>query len=217
MRFFKAIGLGVLFLFIGLAGTLAIIIAANLLITAQNPIMLRSGISVYTDSWDRGYVMASGTWTMENARQAFPIQTSKIRCIREEKSCTAAQAEISFGNMLHLETYSYDITKWDSTTILFRTDTDCVEYVYTVDRSNKRLVGTRTKKTNTGSDCTMVEDKPLRLTLVDGFDVWKNINQEVEAKYVPFVWLTVAAWWLLLGLIMFLRRRPSRLTNERGA
>ena len=108
----------------------------------------------------------------------------------------------------------YDITKWDSTTILFRTDTDCVEYVYTVDRSNKRLFGTRTKKTNTGSDCTMVEDKPLRLTLVDGFDVWKNINQEVEAKYVPFVWLTVAAWWLLPDLIIFRRRRQSLLAKS---
>lgn len=214
MRFFKWIGLGVLFLFIGLAGTLGIIIAANSIITAQNPIVLRSGVSVYTESWDRGYVSASGTWTMENARQAFPIQTSKIRCIREEKSCTAAQAEIAVGNMLHLETYDYDITKWDSTTILFRTDTDCVEYVYTVDRSNRRLVGTRTKKANTGPDCTMVEDKPLRLTLVDGFDVWKNINKEVEAKHVP---LTVAGWWVLLGLILFRRGRPPLLTNEKGA
>ena len=209
MRILKAIGRGVLFLVIGLVGTLAILIGATFLVGTQTPVSLPSGVFVYTDAWDRGYVYASGTWTMENSRQAFPIQTSKIRCNREEKSCTNAQAEISFGKMLHLETYNYDVIKWDGTTIIFRTATDCVEYIYTVDRANKRLFGTRTKKPNTGTDCTMIEDKPLRLTLVDGFDVWKNINQEVEAKYFPFMWMAVAAWWLLLGLIMFWRRRST--------
>lgn len=214
MRFFKAVGWGVLFLVIGLAGTLAILIGATFLIGTQSPISLPSGVFVYTDAWDRGYVYANGTWTMENSRQAFPIQTSKIRCIRDEKSCTNAQAEIALGKMLYLDTYNYDITKWDSTTILFRTSTDCVEFVYTVDRSNKRLFGTRTKKANTGTDCTMIEDKPLTLTLVDGFDVWNKMNKEVEATYHPFMWMAVAAWWPLLGLMMFWRRRPSLLIRQ---
>jgi hypothetical protein len=213
VRIIKAIGWAILFLSIGLMGSLAILIGATFLIGTQSPISLPSGVFVYTDAWDRGYVYASGTWTMENSRQAFPVQTSKIRCIREEKSCTNAQAEIAFRKMLHLETYNYDITKWDNTTILFRTATDCVEYVYTVDRSNKRLVGTRTKKANTGTDCTMIEDKPLRLTLVDGFDVWKGLNQEVEATYFPFMWMAVAAWWPLLAWMMFWRRR-SVLTKS---
>jgi hypothetical protein len=209
MKLLKAIGWGALLLFIGSVGSLAILIGANSLIGTQTPIRLPPGVLVYTDSWDRGYVYANGTWTMENSRQAFPIQTSKIRCIREEKSCTNAQAEIAFGNMLYLDTYNYDITKWDSTTILFRTSTDCVEFVYTIDRTNKRLFGTRTKKANTGTDCTMIEDKPLTLTLVNGFDVWNKMNQEVEATYHPFMWLAVAAWWLVLGLMMFLRRRAK--------
>jgi hypothetical protein len=209
LRVLKAVGWSVLFVVVGLAGTLAILAGATFLISTQNPVSLSSGVLVYTDAWDRGYVYASGTWTMENSRQAFPIQTSKIRCNREEKSCTNAQAEIAFGKMLHLETYNYDITKWDNTTILFRTATDCVEYVYTVDRSNKRLVGTRTKKATFGTDCTLIEDKPLRLALVDGYDVWNKLSQEVEAKYHPFMWMAVVAWWPLLGLMMFWRRRKT--------
>jgi len=57
----------------------------------------------------------------------------------------------------------------------------------------------------------MIEDRPLRLTLVDGFDVWKTINQEVEAKYFPFMWMAAAVWWPLLGLMMFWRRRSTPL------
>lgn len=84
LRFFKAIGWPALFVFIGLVGSLAILIGATALIATQSPVSLPSGVFVYTDAWDRGYVYATGTWTMENSRQAFPIQTSKIRCIREE-------------------------------------------------------------------------------------------------------------------------------------
>ncbi len=210
MRLLKSIGWAILFVVMGLIGTLAILAGATFLIATQRPISLPPGVFVYTDAWDRGYVYASGTLTMENSRQAFPIQTSKIKCVREEKSCTNAQAEIAFGKMLHLETYNYDITKWDNTTILFRTDNECVEYIYTIDRSNKRLVGTRTKKASIGSDCTMVEDRPLRLSLVDGFGVWSNLNEEVEAKYHPFMWMAVGVWWLVLGLMMFWRRRTVR-------
>ncbi|MBR1267032.1 hypothetical protein JQ629_05855 [Bradyrhizobium sp. AUGA SZCCT0222] len=210
MGFLKAIGWGILFLIIALAGTLAIVIGANSLIAAHNPVMPRSGVSVYTDSWDRGYVVASGTWTMENARQAFPIQTSKIRCMRDEKTCTVAQAEIAFGNILNLETYSYDIAKWDNTTILFRTDTECVEYVYTIDRANKRLLGTRTKKPKAGAECSAVEDKALRLAFVDGFDVWKTVNQEAESKIAPIMWAVVGAWWLLFGWWFWSKRKSAR-------
>jgi len=206
MRILKTLVRTIIFLVIGLAGTIAILFGANMLITAQNPVKPRSGVFIYIDSWDHGYVHASGTWTMENARPAFPIQTSTIKCYKDEKSCTASQAEIAFGNMLNLEMYNYDITKLYNTTILFRTDTECVEYVYTIDRPNKRLFGTRTKKPNTGAECSDVDNKAIRLTLVDGFIVWKTVNQEAESKIAPFMWIIVVVWWLLLAFLFFWRR-----------
>ena len=121
----------------GLIGTVVILLAGFSIVNSLTPIKLPVGPHVYVDAWDRGFVSATGTWTMENDRPAFPVQTSNIRCYRDDKSCTAAQAEIAFGDTLHLETYNYDITKWDNTTILFRTDAACVEYIYTIDRANK--------------------------------------------------------------------------------
>ena len=78
VRLLKSIGWAVLFVVSGLVGSLAILIGATFLIGTQSPVSLPSGVFVYTDAWDRGYLYASGTWTMENSRQAFPIQTSKI-------------------------------------------------------------------------------------------------------------------------------------------
>lgn len=207
MRLLKFVGRFLLTLVLGIAGTIAILVGSGVLIGSENSVRLPSGPFVYTDAWDRGYVVATGTWTMDNARQAFPIQTSKIQCYRELKTCTAAQADIAFGNFLSLETYRYDITRWDNSTILFQTATPCVEYVYTIDRANKRAIGTRTTKANPTEDCSLVENRRLSLTLSDGFEVWSKINQEVERKIVPFMWAGVAVWWIIVALFVWRRRR----------
>jgi len=214
VKILKALVSTITFLFIGLAGTLAIIGVTNLIIRSKNPVMLPSGASVTTDFWDRGYVYGRGTWTMGNAKPAFPIQTSIIKCNKEEKSCLAAQAEVVLGYLLNLEMYSYDITKWDNTTILFRTDNECVEYVYTIDRLNKRLFGTRTKKRDASADCSGLEDKALQLTLVDGFEVWRSLNQEAESKIAPVMWMIIGGLWFLLAFFFWYRRRRTQQTQH---
>jgi hypothetical protein len=40
---------------------------------------LGSGL-VTTRSWDRGFVTAEGTWTIDGEKHAFPINMSKISC-----------------------------------------------------------------------------------------------------------------------------------------
>jgi len=111
----------------------------------------------------------------------------------------------SSGNFLNLQTYQYDITRWDNSTLLFQTATPCIEYVYTIDRANKRAVGTRTTKANPTEDCSLVENRRLSLTLSDGFEVWSKVNQEVERKIVPFMWASVAVWWIIVALFAWRR------------
>lgn len=206
VRVLKAIGLALLFLILGAAGTLAIIVGSSSFIDTQTKVKLPSDPFVYTDAWERGYVSAEGTFTIDNDRPAFPIQVTKIRCDRNEKSCTAARAEIAFGHMLHVELSTHEITLWNDTTVHFREDAICVQYIYTIDRANKRVIGTRTTKPNV-TGCEIFENKPLTLSLVNGFDVWWRLNQEAVAKVSPFMWGGVVAWWLLLIFFVWRWRR----------
>lgn len=209
VKILKAIGWIFPVLIVGLAGTAAIGYVADSFIESKTGVRLPSGPSVLTDAWDRGYVSAEGTFTIDNDRQAFPIQTTKIRCHRDEKSCTAAKAEISFLRFLDLQLTTHPISLWSNTTILFTEDAMCVQYVYSIDRVNKRVVGTRTKKQNVAG-CEIFQSTPLTLSLVDGFAVWMRVNQEAVAKVSPFMWSGMATWWLLLIFVLW-RRRCSRL------
>jgi hypothetical protein len=197
----KIVGQLILVFVVGLAGTVAIFVIANLFIDTQTKVMLPSGPIVATDYWDRGYVYAEGTFTIDNDRSAFPIQTSKIGCHRDRKSCTVALAEIAFGGMINIELKEHEVSLWNEATILFLEDALCVQYVYTIDRTNKRVFGTRTKKPDQRG-CELVDGKPLTLTFVNGFDVW---HQQIIARVMPFMWAGIAAWWTALLIFAWKR------------
>ena len=96
----RAVGRAILWLLFGLAGSLAILIITSSVIDLRGYPRLQSGGLVFTDFWDRGYVQAGGTWVFEDdTKQAFPRQTTEIKCYRETKKCHSAQAEIAFGHV----------------------------------------------------------------------------------------------------------------------
>lgn len=194
----------ILMLVVGLAGTIAIIVIGASGMEAQ--VGIPSQLIVSTEFWERGYVFARGTFTIDNERSAFPLQVSEIECRREEKSCIEARAEIIGGGLLNVELEKREISLWNDSTILYRDDARCAQYVYTFDRANKRVIGTRTKKQNV-SGCESIDSKPLTLSLVNGFDVWQRLNNEARARVSPFMWGGTAAWWVVL-LIFAWSRRP---------
>jgi hypothetical protein len=207
VRILKLVGWTILVLAIGLAGSVAIIIIANSVVDSQTKVRLPVGAFVYTDAWEQGYVHAVGTFTrIDNERPTSPIRRSVIHCYRDEKSCTSADAQIVFGDMLSVDLSRQKISVWNDTTILFHEDSRCVEHVYTIDRANKRLIGTRTKKPNV-SGCELLDDGTISLSLVDGFDVWSRLNQEAWAKVRPFTLASIGAWWIVL-LFFGWRLRP---------
>lgn len=179
-----------------LVGLVAVVSAVNLYVSRVVPVSLL-GYSLFVDSWDRGYVSAEGTWIIENGKHAFPLNTSTITCLRESGSCIDSSARIFTGTgtgLLSVEAETHLITKWDNDTLTYTTESECVDYVYTITRATKQVSGLR--KRNTKSEpgtCSSVEDE-LRLRLADGFDVyWKMRDDSFPHGYLWFFAATIGA------------------------
>jgi hypothetical protein len=149
----KAFGRVVGWLFLGLIGSAAILAMMLLYVGTQVPVHLRSGGKIFANSWDSGFVHASGTWVIENDTQAFPLQFTELRCYRQDNECTSATAEVTFGDTLSVDTDRYEVVRWTNDTIIFTTSALCVDYTYTVSRASERLVGTRTPKKAATDTC----------------------------------------------------------------
>jgi len=183
---------------LGIVGTFAILFVAMELVGAMVPVYLPS-LSVQTGSWNE-YASAQGTWTMDNDELAAPLQSTNIVCRRYNMTCTAAQAEIS-SNMLHSELYDYEVMQWDNDVIIFKnTSSDCVDYTYTINRVNERVIATRTTKKTQSDGCLVdISPKPINLTLTDGFKVYWQLYEEGQTKVFPAGWMAFAAWWIFIG------------------
>jgi hypothetical protein len=72
-------------------------------------------------------------------------------------------------------------------TITYKTDAACVDYVYTIDRANKRMIGTRTKKPNVGDECSIAEARPMSLSVSNGYEVWRRLGEEERATVLPYL------------------------------
>jgi hypothetical protein len=111
--------------------------ALHLAVLSHNvPLTPLSFGRVHTESWDQGFVAADGTWTIDGESHAFPLNMSDIRCIKDEKSCYAAEARLS-DNYLVADLEFYKITNWDNSTLEFVTDATCVSYVYSSTEARK--------------------------------------------------------------------------------
>ena len=167
----RAVGRAVLWLLLGLVGSLAIFVVATHVMDQRGYPQLPSG-RVFTDLWDRGYVSARGTWVFEDdTKEAFPRQTTDIRCYRETKECQSAQADIAF-DILSLQTENFPITSWDSQSIVYvSNEALCVTYTYTFSRSTNRVTGQRKPQASSSSEssCEPFEKRTFNLSLRDGF------------------------------------------------
>jgi hypothetical protein len=191
--------------------TSAVIFLGTLVIAERvlAPVRLPSGVEVFTNMWDYGVVSASGTWTIEGYGHGTPLNHVKISCHREDKTCVMAQATVD-SNTMSADIYNHAIEKWDASAITYKTDAGCTNYVYTIDRANKRVIGTRTKKPNAGEQCSIVEARPLSLTLSDGFEVSRRLGQEAMAVIYPFLWTGLALWWVFVCVkIWRVWRKPA--------
>ena len=200
---------------VGLAGTVVIVASWFVAVRAAVPVHLRSGGFVETKEWDQGVVTASGTWVVENDRQAFPLQITELTCVRSEEKCRSATAEIAF-NLLTVKSEDHGIVRWSDDAIVFASTTaPCADYTYTISRPNPRVVGTSSPKNAQDATCaTSSQGGALQLSLQDGSSVSRRLEEEAGARYQPLMWIALAALWIFVtGRII--RRPRSRVRSRR--
>jgi hypothetical protein len=192
-----------LLLFLGWAA----IGALHLLVVSHNVPVIPLGFGrVITDSWNQGFVAADGTWTIDGEKHAFPLNTSEIRCFKENSVCYGAQAQLS-DNYLAAYLEFYKITKWDDSTLEFVEDASCVSYVYVINRSVEKLTGRRVAKTTDDPTCQLTERSDLRLSFVSGSEVVDKLRSEYASTIQSTVLATAWATFILF-LIWRVARKP---------
>lgn len=156
---------------------LTIVMVASAVVQDRVPVSLSPSKLVYGNQ--DSYAHASGTWVLENDDQAFPLQTTEIRCEKELRRCTAGTAMVMLGKQLHVDVTFYEIIAWEKSRVVFTDDSpSCVSYVYTIDLVTKVANGVRTKKKDAkGAECANYE-KELKLNLQDGFHVAYALQQK---------------------------------------
>jgi hypothetical protein len=91
-------------------------------------------LRVYTDSWDKGYVSANGTWIVEEGvRESLAgerTDSTEIKCFRNWQTCFAATAKVLWGSwkipggdMLFPSLDLFEIARWDEREIVTKPDT----------------------------------------------------------------------------------------------
>lgn len=150
-----------------------------------HPVYLPS-FYIYTASWDRGYVSASGTWILSNEKIGWPEQSSNISCDRGMNRCTEATAIVSgegSDRYLALDVDTYEIERWDDHEIVTKPrQLACVRYVRRINRLQKSVTGIRSTISNEDM-CKGVESKEFHMTLTDGSKVYWDLAQEQRKKW----------------------------------
>ena len=135
------------------------------------------------------YAFASGTWTIEGDKLAFPFQTTRIECRRDAGTCDSATAEIGMGSQLYLNTQTFRITSWTDDSIVFVDEApSCVNYIHTINPRIKSVSAIRKilpPEKQTG-ECSGLDDE-LRLTMKSGFDITKQMREENETWFSMLV------------------------------
>lgn len=142
--------------------------------------------SVFTDLWDRGYVSASGTWTITGEEQAWPEQSSRIDCHRQTGLCTEATAILTAQDghrSLSLDVDTYEIERWDEHEIVTKPlQFGCARYVKRITRLQKAASGIRST-TATDGPCKGMDQSEKYLVLADGFDVYWRLQNAQQQKW----------------------------------
>lgn len=128
--------------------------------------------------WD-SFFSGKGTWIFENEKEdmAFPLQTTRIECYRNQGICFEATASL-FNNFLSVDLEEYEIERWDNFEIVTGPyDYQCTRYVLRINRQLKSVKKIRTTL-RTKKACKGVDAQDKYITLVDGFKVGNKVRED---------------------------------------
>jgi len=185
--------------FCALGSCLAILfgvtVALNLYVDTQVPVALSLIKDVIKMPGDN-VVIAEGTWIRsgisESSALGYPLQTSKIECIKQENHCIESMASVSSnpsvansGNVLMTDLTIYEIQSWTPDSIIFRNDLQCATEIFTIDLNTQAVTGAGHPSNFDDPWCKLhpSEEKEWTYQLSNGF----NVYWEERKKARPFV------------------------------
>lgn len=161
-----------------------VIYLATAVVKSRVPVSLGPSLSIHGGIGE--FASAKGTWVIEGQKQAFPLQTTEIKCYARLRHCFSATAEVAGGDQLTVNLDSFEITEWTKSHVVFVDDSPlCVRYTYTINWAAKSATGIRHKRATPKVDsslCLYITDQELRLSLRGGFEVWNPLQE----KAVPW-------------------------------
>lgn len=129
------------------------------------------GYYTFNDKWSDpqlGGLLATGTW--QGADLASPINTVRIFCDRNNRSCELHQADITTltgTSFLTLDSTTFSISQADAKLMTaINESAACVRQTLVIDRQAQSVSLVRTK-TNKEGMCAMVQDAPFTISLAD--------------------------------------------------
>lgn len=169
----------------------------------------------HAESWNDGWVAASGTWELEGGALAAPVNHVEITCRREDAVCIEARAELfTRGNILGVATDRRPIVSWTPDTITTCNETSCGGYVMTINRLSESVTAL---EVNTSSSeragmslvpCNLL-DRRKEFRLVDGGRRELDSIPARTAGQQRLLITLIALWSLFVGwrILRILRRR----------
>ena len=155
----------------------------NLYVDTKVPVGL--GLRAMVLKTGDNLVTAEGTWTRsgltEGSSVAYPLQTSRIECNKEERRCTEARASVA-GNLLTADLVEYDVDSWTAESIVLRNDAPCATEVFTIDLNTEAVTGAG-HPINKGSDFCKVygtKETSWNYRLSDGFKIYWEQRQKAR-------------------------------------
>jgi hypothetical protein len=134
-----------------------------------------------------GFVAVEGTWTrtdLSGDTIAFPLQTSKIECSKQERMCVEAKAYVS-GNLLEADLARYDIQSWTDNAVVFTEVEGCATTVYTIDLNTEVVSGAGhlTNQDTTFCKMNLGSSENWSLLMTTGFNVYWEVRK--NARPIP--------------------------------
>jgi peptidoglycan hydrolase-like protein with peptidoglycan-binding domain len=145
------------------------------------------------------FVVVDGTWTLDGDDIAYPVNTSKISCLRYESECRVMQALLQVPSIdskdesyyLMLDEGSYRVVSWTDSEVVARSSGTCRTVLLTINLNSSEVFElTRNNETKMcrESQLTLPSlDRPRIARLVPGYKLvssWWASRKKITGQYV---------------------------------
>jgi hypothetical protein len=156
----------------------------NLAVDKEVPVVPGSQVMVLKTG--DNLVRVKGTWVRSGrsagSALANPLQTSQIDCVREQRICTEARAEVG-KNVLFTDSAQYEIRSWTRDSIVMVNELPCALELFTIDLNTESVSGAGRLTNMAEPYCSHLadrEEQEWKYKLVNGFSVYWEQRQKAR-------------------------------------